>query len=62
MRFGFICCHGITNTIFIVKKLQEKYLEKKKNLDFACIHLEKAFDKVPLDVVWWTLKHRKVLI
>ena len=34
-------------------EVQEKYLVKKKNFHFAFVDFEKAFDKMPLDVVWW---------
>ena len=35
-----------TNAIFILRQLQEKYVAKKKNLHFAFVDLEKAFDRV----------------
>ena len=40
-----------TNKIAILIQLQEIYLQKKKNLYFAFKDLEKAFDRVPRDVV-----------
>ena len=46
MQFGFMPGRGTTDAIFLVKQLQEKYLGKKKNLYFAFIELEKAFDRV----------------
>ena len=36
--------------------MQAKYLAKKRKLFFAFVDLEKAFDRVPRDVVWWTLR------
>ena len=47
MQFGFMPCRGTTDTIFIIRQLQEKYLQKKKNVYFAFVELEKAFDCVP---------------
>ena len=44
---------GTTNTIVIFRQLQEKYLSKKENLYFAA--LEKAYNRVPRDGVWWGL-------
>ena len=38
MQFGFM-------RIFIVRQVQEKFLNKNKNLYFAFIDLEKAFDR-----------------
>ena len=56
MRFGFISGCGTTNAIFILRQLQEKYLAKKENFYFAFVNLEKGFDQVPRDVVWWSLR------
>ena len=45
------------DAIFIVRPLQEKYLAKKKELRTDFVDLEKAFDRVPWDVVWWALRY-----
>ena len=45
-----------TDAIFILRQLQEKYLARKRNLYFAFVDLEKAFDRLPRDVVWWALR------
>ena len=36
--------------------MQEKFLAKKKQLYFAFVDLEKAFDRVPRKVVRWALR------
>ena len=56
MQFGFRAGKSTTNEIFIVRQLQEKYLEKKKELWMAFIDLEKAFDRIPREVIWWALR------
>ena len=56
-QLGFLSELGTTNPIFILRQLQEKCLAKKKNLYFALPHLEKASDRVPVDVVWWALRN-----
>ena len=60
MQFGFMPGKGTTDPIFIVRQLQEKYLEKSKSLYFAFIDLEKAFDRVSRKVVSWALRRLEV--
>ena len=57
MQFGFIPGKGTTDAIFIVRQVQEKFLGKQKELWMAFVDLEKAFDRVLRDVVWWALRH-----
>ena len=52
MQFEFTSGKGTTDAIFIVWQMQEKYLAKKKELWMAFVDLEKAFDRVPREVVW----------
>ena len=40
----------------MVRQLQEKFFEKRKDLFFAFVDLEKAFDRVPREVVGWVLR------
>ena len=42
-QFGFRALKSTIGAIFIVKQLQEKYLEKKKKLYHIFVDLEKAF-------------------
>ena len=49
MQFGFMSGRGTVYAIFIVRQLQ-KFIEKRKDLFYAFVDLEKAFDRVPRDV------------
>jgi hypothetical protein len=56
MQFGFQSGKGTTDATFIVRQLQEKYMAAKKDLWLAFVDLEKAFDRVPRDILWWSLR------
>ena len=56
MQFGFVPGKGTVDAIFMVRQLQEKFLEKRKDLFFTFVDLEKAFDRVPREVVRWALR------
>ena len=56
MQFGFMPRRGTTDAIFILRQMQEKYIAKNKKLYFAFVDLEKAFDRVPREVVWWAMR------
>ena len=56
MQFGFRLGRGTIDAIFIVRQMQEKFLAKKKELWMALVDLEKAFDRVPREIVWWALR------
>ena len=55
-QFGFVPGRGTTDTIFVVRQLQEKYVAANKRLYMASVDLEKAFDRVPWKVIWWALR------
>ena len=56
MQCGFMLGHSTTDAIFIVHQLVEKHLTANKPLYMAFIDLEKAFDRVPQDVIWWAMR------
>ena len=52
MQFGFMPGKGTTDDIFIMRQVQEKHQAKKK-LYYAFVDLEKAFERVPREIVRW---------
>ena len=59
MQFGFSKGRGTTDAIFILRQVQEKMLKKKK-VYMAFLNLEKAYDRVPREVVYWCLQRKGV--
>jgi len=53
MQFGFLKGKGTTDAIFTVRQMQENFRVKGKKLYFGFVDLEKAFDRVPREVVRW---------
>jgi len=56
MQFGFVKGKGTTDTIFIVRQMQEKFWAKEKKFYFGFVDLEKAFDRVPREVIRWAMR------
>ena len=56
MEFGFLPGWGTTDSIFILCQLQERYMAENKMLYFSFIDLEKVFNSVPREVLWWSLR------
>ena len=56
MQCGFMSGRGTTDAIFIVRQLQGKHLATNKPLNMAFVDLEKLFDRVPRDVIWWVMR------
>lgn len=54
-QFGFMPGKSTTEPIFCVRKMIEKYREKKRKLCVIFIDLEKTYDSDPIEVLKWAL-------
>ena len=55
-----LCVWSTTESIFIIRQQQEKYIAANEPLYFAFVDIKKAFDRVPRKVLWWALRSLSV--
>jgi hypothetical protein len=59
-QFEFMPERSTMEAIFLIRQLMERCREQKKDLHMIFIDLEKDYDKVPRNVIWWALQKHKV--
>ena len=60
MQFGFMPGKGTIDAVFILRRLQEEYLDKEKKLYMCIVDLKKAFDRVPRKVLEWAMRKKGI--
>ena len=60
MQFGFVLGKGTIDAVYILRRLQEEYLDKEKKLYMCFVGLEKAFDRVPRKVLEWAIRKKGI--
>jgi hypothetical protein len=50
-QFGFMPGRSTMESIFLIRQVMERYMEKKKDLNIVFIDLEKAYDKIPMNIM-----------
>jgi Reverse transcriptase (RNA-dependent DNA polymerase) len=59
-QFGFILERSTMEATFLITQLMERHREQKKDLYMIFIDLEKAYDKILRNIMWWALKRKLV--
>jgi hypothetical protein len=59
-QFGFMLGRSTMEAIFLIRQLMKRCREQKKDLHMVFIDLEKTYDKVHSNIIWWALQKHKV--
>ena len=55
MQFGFMRGRGTTHALFVERRMQEEYRDKKK-FHTSFVDIDKAFDRVARKVTEWAIR------
>ena len=55
-QYGFMPGKSTTDALFALRVLMEKYREGQKELHYVFVDLEKGYDKVPREEVWYCMR------
>ena len=60
IQFGVRRGRSTMDPVFALNILQEKYKVKQKDLHMIFVDLEKAYDIIPRDFIWWAMRKRAI--
>lgn len=59
-HYGFVPGVSTTDPMFALNTIAEEYRAKNCPLYIAFLDMEKAFDRIPRDAIWWSLRRKSV--
>ena len=59
-QFGFVKGKSTTYAMFALIQLQERYIEGQQDLHCEFIDLEKAYDRVSREELYWCMRDKMV--
>ena len=57
-QYGFMPGKGPTNAMFALRMLMEKYRKGQRKLHCVFVNLEKAYDRVPKEELWYCMTEK----
>ena len=61
-QFGFMPGRSTMEAIYLLRRLMERYRDRKKDLHMVFIDLENKYDRVSRDILWRILEKKKVRV
>ena len=55
-QYGFMPGKGTTDAMFALRMLMEKYMEGQRELHCVFVDLEKAYDRVSREELWYCMR------
>ena len=60
-QYGFMPGKGTTDAMFALRMFMEKYREGQRELHCVFVDLEKAYDRVSLEELWYCMRKSRIV-